>query len=92
MKTYLIGYDLNHPGQNYTALDDAIKGLGTWWHCLDSTWIVKSNQSAEAIRNRLTPHVDSNDQLLVASLTGESAWSGFRDRCNSWLKENILPS
>lgn len=37
----LVGYDLNRPHQDYGDLIDAIKALGTWWHCLDSTWIVK---------------------------------------------------
>ena len=40
MATMLIGYDLNRPGQNYDDLFDEIKNLGTWWHCLDSTWLV----------------------------------------------------
>ena len=33
------------PGQNYESLIDAIKAIaGTWWHCLDSTWIIKVRQ------------------------------------------------
>lgn len=92
MKTYLVGYDLNRPEQNYTDLIDAIKELGLWWHCLDSTWIVKTNQSASDIRDSLRRHIDSNDELLVASLTGESAWGGFADDCSSWLKSNIQPT
>ena len=46
MATYMIGYDLNRPGQDYPALIDAIKRLGTWWHHLDSTWIVVTDQKA----------------------------------------------
>ncbi|KAA0252806.1 MAG: SinR family protein [Acidobacteria bacterium] len=92
MKTYMIGYDLNHPGQDYTSLEDAIKVLGTWWHCLDSTWIVKTNQSATSIRNTLKSHIDANDELLVAALNGESAWTGFDNKCSGWLKDNITPS
>ena len=43
MSTKLIAYDLNAPGQNYDDLIKAIKGLGAWWHHLDSTWLVKSD-------------------------------------------------
>lgn len=92
MKTYMIGYDLNRPGQDYATLHDAIKALGIWWHCLDSTWLVKSNRSAENIRDTLTPHVDANDEVLVASLTGESAWTGFDQKCSGWLTNNIMPT
>ena len=38
----LISYDLNKPGQNYDKLYAKIKELRTWWHYLDSTWIVVS--------------------------------------------------
>ncbi len=89
MKSYLITYDLKSPGQNYNDLYEAIKNLGTWWHCLDSNWIIKSNSSAAKIRDALTPHIDGNDLLLVAHLSGEAAWRGFSDNCTSWLKDNL---
>jgi hypothetical protein len=93
MKTYIIGYDLNKTGQDYTDLINKIQAtFSTWWHHLDSTWIVKSDFSAEHIRNLLVLHIDNNDELLVASLTGESAWSGFSDKGSKWLSENIQPS
>ena len=89
MKSYMIGYDLNAPGKNYDTLFEGIKNLGNWWHCLDSTWIIKSNLTAEQIRDNLKQYVDSNDNLLVATLTGEAAWWGFRKECSDWLKSNL---
>ena len=89
MNSYLIGYDLNRPGGNYAELIDAIKLIGTWWHCLDSTWIVKTDLTAVQIRDALSPHIDSSDELLVVKLSGEAAWIGFDDKCSSWLKANL---
>jgi hypothetical protein len=90
MNTYLIGYDLRKPGQDYSALFDAIKGLtGTWWHHLDSTWVIRHPGSAVDIRDALTPHLDSNDELLVVQLSGEGAWYGFNNRGSDWLPGNI---
>jgi hypothetical protein len=90
MKSFLIGYDLNKPGQDYDDLFAAIKGLaGTWWHCLDSTWIIKSNSTAVSIRDALIPHIDKSDELLVVELSGIGAWVGFNDKCSGWLKENL---
>jgi hypothetical protein len=86
----MIGYDLNAPGKDYTKLIEAIKNVGSnWWHCLDSTWIIKHNGPATAIRDALTPFLDGNDELLVARLTGEAAWRGFNDECSNWLKDNL---
>lgn len=89
MKSYLIGYDLNKSGQDYSTLIEQIKKLGNWWHCLDSTWIIKSNSTAKDIRNHLKKYIDGNDELLVARLSGEAAWTGFDDNCSKWLKENL---
>lgn len=91
MASYMIGYDLNKPVQNYNDLIDAIKKVGTnWWHCLDSTWIVKTDKTAAQIRDELTPHIDhQNDELLVARLSGEGAWIGFDSKCSTWLKDNL---
>ncbi|MDR7371762.1 CRISPR-associated protein Cas2 [Flavobacterium aquidurense] len=88
-KTYLIGYDLNKSGQDYTTLIEEIKKLGTWWHCLDSTWIIKSSSNASIIRDHLKKFIDSNDELLVVCLTGEGAWTGFTEECSIWLKNNL---
>ena len=89
MACYVIGYDLDKPGQNYENLFKAIKAIGTWWHCLDSTWLVVSNLTAAQIRDQLLTHIDNNDKLLVARLTGEAAWYGFDDECSKWLKNNL---
>jgi hypothetical protein len=37
----------------------------------------------------LQQYIDSNDELLVAKLSGEAAWTGFSDKCSNWLKENL---
>lgn len=90
MKSFMIGYDLNKPRQNYDALFAAIKQLSrTWWHCLDSTWIIKSDSTAVALRDALSPHIDKSDELLVAELTGVGAWIGFDTECSTWLKNNL---
>jgi hypothetical protein len=90
MGLFLIGYDLIKPGKNYNELFEAIKSLSTtWWHCLDSTWIIKSSRSEAQIRDSLLNHIDANDRLLVVSLSGGWASYGFNGECTSWLKSNL---
>ncbi len=89
MATYLITYDLNAPGQDYDKLYEAIKKLGACWHCLDSNWFVISSKTASAIRDYLKPYIDSNDSLLVLKSSGVGAWTGFDDKCSSWLNDNL---
>lgn len=72
---YAINYDLKRPGQNYEMLYDAIKSCGTWWHYLGSTWLVDTSLGATAIWERLAPHVDKNDLVLVVGVTRDySGW------------------
>ena len=90
MATYLIGYDLKAKEEGaYENLEAAIKSLGTWWHHLDSTWIVVTNLSAVEVRDKLTPHIKTNDELLVVKSGREGAWTGFNDRGSAWLKEHL---
>ncbi len=89
MATYIVGYDLNRPHQDYPDLIEAIKAYGTWWHHLDSTWIIVTNSTAKEIRDDLARHIDSNDELLVVKSGGVGAWKGFDDKGSSWLKDHL---
>ncbi|WP_228449955.1 hypothetical protein [Streptomyces alkaliterrae] len=85
----MVGYDLNRPGQDYSRLIEAIEAYGTWWHSLDSTWIIKTPKSVTQVRDELRRHIDSSDELFVAELTGHAAWSGFDQTSSEWLKKYL---
>ncbi|MCA3761421.1 MAG: SinR family protein [Cutibacterium sp.] len=89
MPTYVIGYDLNTPGQDYGELFEAIKSYGLWWHHLDSTWIIRTERSAVEVRDHLKRFIDKNDKLLVAKLTSEAAWTGINQKGSKWLKDYL---
>lgn len=68
---YMISYDLNKPGQNYTDLYESIKksSNGTWCHFLDSTWLICSSLSASSILLKLSKYFDNNDRLMIFEVT-----------------------
>ena len=86
---YAINYDLKKPGQNYDDLYSAIKNCGVrWWHYLDSTWLVETNLTADQIWNKLTPHTDQNDNVLVIKVTKD--YSGWLPQIAwDWLNEHM---
>ena len=91
MTIFVIGYDL-HPkaGETYGELIEAVKSLGgAWWHCLDSTWLVKSTLSAAQVRDALWKHMRNDDQLLVVTYSRDAAWDGFGTQCAKWLTDNL---
>jgi hypothetical protein len=90
MNTLLVGYDLDRPGQDYEPVWDKLKSYGTWWHHLDSTWLVKTALSAKEMRDEVNALIDTNDELLVIDVTGDgAAWSGFNAKPSAWLKDNL---
>ncbi|MEJ0092791.1 MAG: hypothetical protein WDN46_05020 [Methylocella sp.] len=90
MTIYVVGYDL-HPkeGQTYTKLENALKTFNNPWHCLDSTWLVKTDLTAVALRDFLWQHMYVDDQLLVVTYSREAAWKGFSGDCATWLNSNL---
>lgn len=85
---YAINYDLKRPGQNYDALHDAIKNCGSWWHFLGSTWLVDTSLNASGIWDRLAPHVDKNDFVLVIGVTRDySGW--LPQEAWDWIKSCV---
>ncbi len=89
MTTYLVGYDLGKPGRDYEGLAEYLKAFGTYWHNLDSTWLIVSSESAESIRNGAGAFLDSSDKLLVAKVSAPGAWRGFRESGSQWLMDNL---
>jgi hypothetical protein len=71
----LITYDLKRPGQDYSSLHAAIKELGSWWHYLESTWLVATGSSTLQVSERLRKEIDQNDSLLIIRVTKDySGW------------------
>lgn len=88
MATYSVSYDLNKPGQNYNELYEELQKF-SWWHYLDSTWLVVSTLSASEIRDRLKKHLDSSDELLVVRAGTGWASYGLPDKANTWLHQHL---
>lgn len=85
----LITYDLKQPDRDYTALFNVIKQIGdSWWHYLDSTWIIKTNMSVidSAILIRKT--MDQNDLLFVVDISDKEHEGWLPSKAWEWFKDN----
>lgn len=89
MRCYIIGYDLMRPGQNYTALFDAIQSLGNWCRFLDSTWAVKTHRTSDQIYDVIRPKMDANDRLFICDLGRDATWVALSSECSDWLQQNL---
>ena len=65
MAVFLVSYDLNKQGQNYTNLINAIKTYDGYIECLRSQWLISTNKNVDTIYNHLKSKIDSNDSLII---------------------------
>ncbi len=92
MRTFLVGYDLDKPDQDYKSLIEKLKSYGTWWHNLDSTWLIRAGDTVttSGLRDELKAQIGSSDKLLVMEVTGVS-WAsvGFTKEATDWLYKYV---
>lgn len=88
MTVYCVSYDLNKSGQNYAALYNELKASLSWWHQLDSTWLIHTNESADQLSSRLLRHLDQNDRLLVIKVV--RPYQGFHtEQAWQWIRQHV---
>ncbi len=65
---YLITYDLNKTGQDYENVIKAIKdcsAANVWCSFWKSSYLIKSNLTANQILDKIKPYLDQNDKFLA---------------------------
>lgn len=86
-KIYMINYDLNRPGQDYTSLINEIKRSPDWAKYLKSGWLVATTETPAQIYKRLEMWIDGGDEILITEFT-----SNYFGRLNSeiwnWIKKH----
>ena len=88
MSSFLVTFALKGES-DYPGLRGALKRL-PHWHCLGSTWLVKSEKTASELFAELVEHLQPDDQLLVFRVGPEACWSKtFPRECQEWLEKNL---
>lgn len=91
MPVYLVDYDLNSPGQNYSGLIKAIETKFTdHFKIMKSSWFVyDAGKTAQDVFDALQPYIDQSDNIFV-NLVGFAGHSGFlRKDAISWLNSKL---
>lgn len=67
MAIYLISYDLNNYDQSYAEVARILTNMGAV-KCLFSQWLVRSDQTALEVANRVEAALDQDDRILVVAV------------------------
>lgn len=87
---YIISYDLKNPGRDYSSLYDAIKKYD-WQHPLESTWLVKTEDSADNISQTLRSDgkMDESDLLFVCRLDPKDRQGWLDKSVWEWIRKFV---
>lgn len=85
----LVSYDLHKPVKDYEKLHTAIKNLGSWWHYLESVWLIETNSSAAEVGKHLIQFIDKDDRLMAIRISKDyDGW--LPTEAWSWLNEKVM--
>lgn len=89
MSVYLVTYDLTKPERDYEGLYEELKKFPKWWHYLESSWLIYTgSDNAQAICDRLKPHIDDDDNLLIIEV-GKDRQGWLPKKAWNWIRENL---
>ena len=85
---FFVSYDLMKQGQNYEAIEDAIKSLGDWARVTQSFFYVSTSFSLKEAFDRVNKSIDKNDKLMI--IDAKSAyWIHLPEKVSTYIKENL---
>lgn len=89
---YSVSYDFSGAQDERQALEQALIGIGQSVRCLESTWLLISDESASQIRQKLEASVTSTLFCLITEIPGKNnAWSLDAARgVKSWRIANTI--
>ena len=66
---YLVSYDLKPSFlRDARSFYQELEQSPGWWHYLDRTWMIVTNETERQVYDRLRRHLNDNDLLLIISV------------------------
>ncbi len=91
MKVYCISYDLKGTNRDYSALISALQKMGRWWHFLESTWLIATNETSAEIWKQLSSTIDKTDRLLIIEVR-KNVQGWLPQEAWDWINTNVPQS
>lgn len=84
----LVTYELNGK-RDYANLYSTLKTASSWWHYLESTWLLSTHDDPQTWRERLQSYIDSDaDSILIIEIKNNySGW--LPKKAWDWIKSHL---
>jgi hypothetical protein len=91
-RAFAVNYDLKaKESPDYAGLFEALKASPNWWHYLESTWLIITEETATQVWNRISNHVHKDDRVLIIEVRDRSqGW--LPEQAWDWIDQNVPPA
>jgi hypothetical protein len=90
MRVYIVAYDLRKKGKDYIGLSEQLKFSPGWWHYLDSTWLIVTQEDANQLCRRLKPHIDEQEDRILVIEAGTDSQGWLPEDAWKWIQRVLL--
>ncbi|MEE9170264.1 MAG: hypothetical protein V3U73_10885 [bacterium] len=84
---FLVSYDLKKPGRDYSSLYALLKSAPQWWHFLESTWLLHTNESLDNWGEKIRNVMDQNDHFIIVDITRRARQGWLPEEAWKWIQE-----
>ena len=89
MSLKIVSYDLKSQNRDYTQLISAIKEEGSWWHYMESFWLLDTKKSVDDLVEKLKDLLDQEDRLLIIDLSSRDYNGWLPQTAYDWISKRI---
>lgn len=91
-RLFLFTYQLI-PSRPNDGLIKELQNSDEWWHYLDFTWIISTNESADEFYSRIAPHLSKADRELIVEFKRGAQYQGWLQKeAWDWIQQRLEPT
>lgn len=88
MALLLVSYDLG-ANSDCSPLVEELKRTKGWWHYLESTWILSTQETPNQVWNRVVPHLHKTDRFLVIRIDDGARQGWLPQDAWRWIESEL---
>lgn len=86
---FVVSVSLN-PKRDASAILEELQRSAYWMHYLDETWLIDTNESVDALYQRIAKYTSVNDRVLVIQLARDNPIrTNLPSDAMRWLAERL---
>jgi hypothetical protein len=90
MKVYVVSYQLGDK-KSHIGLFEQLKASPAWWHYLNFTWLIATEENAKQLYNRLKPHLDEVEDSILVIEAGTDRQGWLPEKAWDWIRQALGP-